>query len=160
MYPDLLGGVLSAVERQQLATVKFPLNHGLRFYKGDSPTARQFAALGRAGDSALQRRCQMLHLAASILSEYLPACDPDPVRGLSAKERFEQLFLAMPEGELRYRIPEELARSCGCRVRHFSRLFRERFGHSLTPKRTDLQLQKARELLVETNSKIIDVAMD
>jgi AraC-like DNA-binding protein len=49
---------------------------------------------------------------------------------------------------------------CRCSVRHVSRQIKSYFGHSLAPKKTELRLQKARELLEGTDAKIIDVAME
>ena len=66
----------------------------------------------------------------------------------------------MPEADLQHRKPQELAQRCGCSPRHFRRLFREHFGHSLMPKKTELRIDKAKQLLAQTNSKIIDVALE
>lgn len=158
VHPEMLVGILSAFERQQLAAS--PAKQPVRCFKHDTSLARQFETLCATATPPLKRRCDMLQLAAPILSEHLPARVPEPERFPSAKDRFVELFRQLPEAELQYRKPEELAKICGCSVRHFSRLFREHFGHPLTPKRTALRIQKARQLLVESNAKIIDVALD
>jgi AraC-like DNA-binding protein len=156
--PELLSGVLSAFERQQLqATLRGVKT--LHRFPPESAAAKQFESLSQPSVHPLHRRCQMLQLAAPILSEHLPA-QSAPERFLSARERFAQLFETMPEAELQNRSPEELAKLCGCSVRHFSRLFREHFGHSLLPQRTALRIQRARQLLAETDAKIIDVALE
>ncbi|MCG3147975.1 MAG: HTH-type transcriptional activator RhaR [Verrucomicrobiae bacterium] len=154
----MLSGVLTVLERQQLEAASQKSPPPRRF---DSTTvmAQQFANLSQPEVHPLHRRCQMLQLAAPILSEHLPTT-AKPERILPAKARFEQLFQKISEAELQYRKPEDLARLCGCSVRHFSRLFREHFGHSLTPKKTELRIQKAQQLLVESDAKIIDVALD
>jgi len=160
VYPELLVDMLSPVERQHLTTVPPPGNV-LCWFGADSPVAVQFEALCRLADkqARLQQRCLMLQLAAPILCELIPKPDATPDRVLSAKHRFQQIIQQMPEEELQYRTPAELARMCGCSVRHFSRLFREQFGHSLVPKQVELRLQKAQQLLAETDAKIIDVAL-
>jgi transcriptional regulator GlxA family with amidase domain len=79
---------------------------------------------------------------------------------ITARERFRELIGRIPASELERQSAEELARQCGCSERHFSRLFREHFGHSLVPRKIELRLQKASVLLQETDSKIIDVAME
>ncbi|HEY6169550.1 MAG TPA: helix-turn-helix domain-containing protein, partial [Verrucomicrobiae bacterium] len=54
----------------------------------------------------------------------------------------------------------DLARACGCSVRHFNRLFRQRFGSSFHTHQRELRLQRARQLLRESDSKITEVALD
>jgi AraC-like DNA-binding protein len=157
---DSLVGVLSAFEQQQLTALSSRPEQSVRWFRGDSDVARRFENLCEQSMPALKRRCQMLELAAPILCEHLPARTPPCNGALSAKDRFDALFREMPQAELQYRKPEELANRCGCGVRHFRRLFREHFGHSLVPKRTELRIDKAKQLLVETDAKIINVALD
>jgi transcriptional regulator GlxA family with amidase domain len=94
-----------------------------------------------------------------ILTEYLPPPAPETSTMLTAKQRFELLAKQMVKSEFQYQSPEELAKRCGCGVRHFSRLFRSYFGRSLVPKRIELCLHKAKQLLEESDAKIIDVAL-
>ena len=157
---DSLVGVLSAFEQQQLAVLTSRPEQFVRWFRGDSEVAQRFERLCEQTVPALNRRCQMLELAAPILCEHLPTDAPERDGAHSARDRFENLFREMPEAELQYRKPQELARLCGCGVRHFRRLFREQFGHSLMPKKTALRIDRAKQLLVETDAKIINVAMD
>jgi AraC-like DNA-binding protein len=160
VLPELLTGLLSAMEWQRLAAANAP-ESAPRHFAATSPLAQQFASMTRgAAGNTLLLRCQMLHLTAVVFAEHLPATDESGEANLSARERFEQLVLRMPAAELQYRSITELAKMCGCSVRHFSRLFRDYFGQSLAPKKTELRLQRAQSLLADTNAKIIDVAMD
>ena len=54
----------------------------------------------------------------------------------------------------------ELAGQLHCSERHFSRLFREEFNISLRARQTELRLQRARQLLTESDAKIINVAYE
>jgi len=53
-----------------------------------------------------------------------------------------------------------LASLCGCSARHFNRLFRSCFGISVRARQTQLRLIKARQLLSETEKKVLEIALD
>ncbi|MEI6085701.1 MAG: helix-turn-helix transcriptional regulator [Verrucomicrobiota bacterium] len=161
VFPELLTGTISATERQHLEEAAqlertFPLHRA-----ASSPFAQQFAVFSQQASTshALLVRCEMLRLSALILAVHLPPPAPQVSHVLNAKDRFEMLVAEMVESELHNRPPEELARQCGCGVRHFSRLFRSYFGRSFVPKRIELCLHKARQMLEESDAKIIDVAL-
>ena len=165
VFPELLTGTLTASERQQLEQAA-QLAHTFPGHRpAASPFAQQFALLVALGQPAntsqtLLARCEMLRLAALILTDLLPSPAPHSAATLTAKDRFELLMTQTVESELQQQPVEELARRCGCGVRHFSRLFRSYFGRSLVTTRIELCLHKAKQLLEESDAKIIDVAMD
>jgi hemolysin activation/secretion protein len=66
----------------------------------------------------------------------------------------------MSEAELATRSLTQLAEELHCSERHFSRLFREEFHISLRSRQTELRLQRARQLLAESDAKIISVAYE
>jgi AraC-like DNA-binding protein len=159
---ELLSGILTSSERMQLqATARNP-NFAFHTYAPNHQFAQRFACLTdkSSQNTGIVMRCEMLQLAALIFSEYLPRHSSIAQKGHSALERFETLFRESPEAEILQRPVEDLARHCCCSVRHFTRLFRDYFGESLVPKRTELCLLKARKMLVETDAKIIDVALE
>ncbi|MCS7049182.1 MAG: helix-turn-helix transcriptional regulator [Verrucomicrobiae bacterium] len=162
LIPEFLPGVLTPLERQQLdALARRDLATG-QAWPFDHPVSQQFDALVRHAQTgeSLVVRCQMLQLLGLILRDAkVPTVVPEPA-AITARDRFERLILQMPEADLQNETPASLAKRCGCSVRHFSRLFREYFGHSFVPKKTELRLIKARQLLLETDAKIIDVALD
>ena len=161
VVPDLLVGVLSSSERKQLETAPQHVHDFPRHLLAANPFVQQFAAFDKRASAGhtLLARCEMLHLSALMLTEHLsPASPPNHV--LTAKHRFAALVTQMVDGEFQRQTPEELARQCGCSVRHFSRLFRNYFGHSLVPTRIESNLHKAKGLLEDSSAKIIDVAMD
>lgn len=155
----LLSGVLSVWERQHLDALGDHVI--LQHFPASNPVARQFAELGvLARGPRLTQRCQMLQLAAPILTTHVPESPSHPAGLTTAQARFRQLVQQLPESELIRLSPTELARRCGCSVRHFSRLFRAHFGRSFKPRQKELRLEKACELLRDTNAKIIEVAFE
>jgi hemolysin activation/secretion protein/AraC-like DNA-binding protein len=54
----------------------------------------------------------------------------------------------------------ELAGQLHCSKRHFSRIFSEEFHIPLRARQTELRLQRARQLLLESDAKIINVAFE
>lgn len=161
ILPERLTGVLSASERQFLENLAhqdgFP-----RHLAATSLLAKRYGLLKEHASNGhgLLARCEMLQLLSLLLTDHLLPTDASPHVVLTSKERFEKLVKETVESELYHQPLEDLARQCGCSVRHFSRLYREHFGHSLVPKRIELSLHKAKQLLEESDSKIIDVAMD
>lgn len=123
ILPELLVGVLSAIERQYFTEFKPDHEQSLRVFGNDTALAQQFEKLGvpTASQPQLHHRCRMLLIASIILGEYLLQREEVASRAFSARARFEKLFAEMPEAELQYCSPEELALQCGCSVRHFSR---------------------------------------
>ena len=53
-----------------------------------------------------------------------------------------------------------MADHCRCTVRHFQRLFSQIFGIAVRKKQEQLRLLKAGQILVETNTKVRDVAKE
>jgi AraC-like DNA-binding protein len=156
---SLLAGVLSAWERQHLDAVSAQVV--LQRFAADNPVARQFAELcADPRPARLTQRCRMLQLAAPVLTSHLPAAPTPPAGIPTAQTRFEKLVQQLSESELTSLSPADLAKRCGCSVRHFSRLFRSHFGRSLKPRQNELRLDKACELLRETDAKIIEVAFE
>jgi AraC-like DNA-binding protein len=66
----------------------------------------------------------------------------------------------MLEAELAGKTLTELAEHLHCSERHFSRLFREEFGVPLRARQIELRLQRAQQLLGDSDAKIINVAYD
>ena len=66
----------------------------------------------------------------------------------------------MPEAELSQCSLRDLAGQLNCSERHFSRLFREEFGVPFRARQIELRLLHARQLLANSDDKIINVAYD
>lgn len=155
--PELLAGVLSATERQFFETQKAA--RALRIL----PAAAIPEALSRrpaGAEGALARRLRLLQCLAEVFGPDLPSAAARQSLSPSAAQRFETLMNQLTESELMDFTPSQLARRCGCSLRHFGRLFCSRFGESARTRQTTLRLQRAGLLLSSCDRKVIDVAME
>src|SRR4030095_15291938 len=83
-----------------------------------------------------------------------------PNSRLDASERFKEIIAAAPAAEIQDLSVTELALRCGCSERHVNRLFRAHFGFSLRARQTEVRLQKAQKLLLESDRKVLYVAIE
>jgi AraC-like DNA-binding protein len=160
VVPELLTGIVSLLESHQLQQASQTSRADV--FPGRHPMVEQFTALTRqaGADDHLAARCAMVHMSVSHLCG-AGSASPAPTRTeLNAANRIEALVRRIPAAEFQSISASKLARECGCSVRHFSRLFKARFGVTLLPKQIDLRLDRARLLLLETDAKIIHVSMD
>src|SRR5262249_46533441 len=134
----------------------------VRFLPASHLTARQFAEMIAQvkPSTGLLQRCDALCLAVAFFAEDLGRHKPPAAKSTYAMHRFRQLIQQMPEQQVINHTPEQLAQLCGCSLRHFGRLFRKHFGASLRTKQTESRLLMARQLLTDSDAKIIQVAME
>lgn len=158
--PELLNALLTLSEQQRLAIVSNSPEKEIRCLPANHPMAKQFTALMDSSENPLLQRCQMLALIATLFESNLkPLPQPEFIQA-SALAKFLELIQKTPEAELLICTPADLARRCGCSVRHFTRLFRTNFGASVRSKQTQLRLEKARQLLCDTDAKVHRIALD
>jgi len=160
--PELLGGFLTLSERHSLEAVVARDRPAVQFVPSGHPAAQRFAELVVWPPlcNGLFQRCEALYLAATFFAEDLTRHKPPQAKSTFALHRFRELIQQMPDKEILNQTPEQLAQLCGCSPRHFGRLFRRYFGVSLRTKQIELRLLMARQLLMDTDSKIIQVAME
>src|SRR6266536_507553 len=160
--PELLGGFLTLSERHSLESAVTRNRPAVQFVPSGHPVAQQFAELVVHPPlcNGLFQRCEALYLAATFFAEDLTRHKPPQAKSTFALHRFRELIQQMPDKEILNQTPEQLAQLCGCSPRHFGRLFRRYFGVSLRTKQIELRLLMARQLLMDTDSKIIQVAME
>lgn len=142
--PELVCGFFTLAENKALAGVG-PTD-AVRFLPSTHPVAQYFATLAalKAKSSSLAQRVQALSLVAALLDEDLIHIHPFAgTLGLSALQRFRQVVVAMSDVEITRHTPEELARLCGCSLRHFNRIFRRQFGDSFRHRREEVARQQA-----------------
>ena len=161
VQPDLLTGLLTLAERRRLEIRAASASPPLLYLGAESAPARQFTEIcsSKTTGNSLARRCQLLELAGGVLADELNSRGLRGHRIASARDRFSELIQGMTEAEFLIHRPEELAARCGCSRRHFSRLFRRHLGISIRAKQTQMRLIKARDLLADTNEKVMSVAM-
>jgi hemolysin activation/secretion protein/AraC-like DNA-binding protein len=160
VQPQYLNGVLTVAETHQLeAAPDSPLKQILAFSAAD-PVAQKFARLGELVHSdGLATRCALLQLWVSAVMGLMTSSVPES-GGNKLQERFRQLVGKMTEAELAEVSLADVAQKLHCSERHFSRLFREEFGVPFRARQIELRLQRARQLLIGSDAKIINVAYE
>ena len=160
--PDLLCGFFTLSERHFFESGTTGVLQETQFLPSTHPVTQQFAALAQVSSlsNSLTRRIQVLSLVATVFDKEVARHHAPEQLGATAHHRFTQLIAEMPDTEIINHSPEQLARLCGCSPRHFNRLFRQHFGASARSRQTELRLLKARQLLCDSDSKIIQVAME
>jgi AraC-like DNA-binding protein len=160
VQPQFLNGLLTVAEWHQFEILSSHSPAHGRPFTAHEPIGQKFAHIANQTRSdALTMRCALLQLWASAVSGLL-AAPADPAPGNKLRERFRQHIGRMLEAELSGRTLGELAEQLHCSERHFSRLFREEFGVPLRARQIELRLQRAQQLLADSDAKVINVAYD
>jgi len=159
--PQYLNGLLTVAEWHQVENLQQKPVPPVSFFAADQPLAQRFTRLAeQPRREGLPLRCGLLQLWANAIAELLPPPALEPPGSNKLRERFQQLVGRMPEAELSQRTLRDLAGQLNCSERHFTRLFRESFGVPFRTRQIELRLQRARQLLADSNAKIINVAFD
>jgi len=159
VQPQFLNGLLTVAEWHQLEMVR--ATPFFLHFTANEPTGQKFAHIANQTRSdGLTMRCALLQLWASAVSGLLAAPPADSAHINRLRERFRQVIGHMMEAKLATCERGELAGQLHCSERHFSRLFREEFGVPLRARQIELRLQRARQLLSDSDAKVIDVAYD
>lgn len=161
-HPSGLTDLLSLLEREHLDEAVASSKSEGWLLSGEHPCSAAFAEFCKAktNEDSLERRCKALAVVAMALSPELAGLKPISPGTRSAAERFAQLIQQLSEEEIVRKSPKDLARLCGCSLRHFTRLFHEKFGQTVRDRQTQLRLRKAQQLLCESDAKIINIALD
>ena len=161
VQPQYLNGLLTVAEWHQLEVAPNNLSSHVSIFAAGEPLAQRFTRLAeQTQQKGLPVRCGLLQLWANAVAGLLPAPAMESTGGGRLRERFRQLVGQMPEAELSQCSLRDLAGQLNCSERHFSRLFREEFGVPLRARQIELRLQRARQLLTNSDAKIINVAYD
>jgi AraC-like DNA-binding protein len=99
-------------------------------------------------------------MISSELEQAQPDQDSHETVSSDSKMRLQLFLKQTPSSELLEMNFSELAQRTHCSSRHLGRIFHEMVGMSFGEKRAELRLERARELLATTNSKIVDVALE
>ncbi|MBN2505445.1 MAG: helix-turn-helix transcriptional regulator [Verrucomicrobia bacterium] len=156
----LLSGLLTLRELRHLdrhAAHGSPRAHR---FPGSSPVAAAFAILDALPRPrhGLGPRLQMLQVAATFFDPRWPTSRGAHGAFLTSAQRIRVLVQQLTEGEVLAHSAVQLATRCHCSPRHFNRLFARQVGVSFRAKQAELRLQKARQLLLETNQPILQVS--
>lgn len=162
VIPQRLNGLITVVEWRQLEQVSTKSAPRIFHYAANEVLAQRFArlaALPHQGNIAV--RSALLQLWASCVSTVLPGFGEQPVgREKNLRDAFREFISKISEKELGTSTLAELAAQLNCSERHFSRLFCLEFGRSLQACQTEWCLQRAQQLLLDSNAKISSVAYD
>ena len=161
VQPQYLNGLLTVAEWHQLEVAPNNLTSQVSIFTAAEPLAQRFTRLvEQTQRGGLPMRCGLLQLWANAITGLLPAQAMESAEGDRLHERFRQLVGQMPEAELSQCSLRDLAGQLNCSERHFTRIFREEFGVPLRARQIELRLQRARQLLTNSDAKIINVAYD
>ena len=160
--PRLLSGFFTLAERHSLEEEQATARNQAEFLPASAVLTHRFAAIldrRRSEGAGLAQRAELLALAAAFFEAGKALPRFSSALFTSAQHRFERLISERPEVEIVEQTAEELAKRCGCSSRHFNRLFREHFGESLRSRQTAMRLLQARQMLLDTNQKVREVAL-
>jgi hemolysin activation/secretion protein/AraC-like DNA-binding protein len=157
--PQLLNGVLAMADCRQLEAAAAspgpalicPASHAL---------AQKFTTLTtQPGRSSLNIRCRLLQIWAEAIAGLLHDAAQSEDAG-DLRHRFRHLLTEISQAELASCSLADLAGQLHCSERHLSRMFREEFGLPFRVQQTELRLMRARQILADSNAKIINVAYE
>jgi hemolysin activation/secretion protein/AraC-like DNA-binding protein len=161
VQPQYLNGLLTVAEWHQLEVAPNNLTSQVSIFTAGEPLGQRFTRLAEQTQrEGLPMRCGLLQLWANAITGLLLAPAKESAGGGRLYERFRQLVGQMPEAELSQCSLRDLAGQLNCSERHFSRLFREEFGVPFRARQIELRLLHARQLLTNSDDKIINVAYD
>ncbi len=158
--PELLTGILSLSERHFFANIGLHGNLAARVLPASPELAGHFEGSDCEAEPTLVCRSKLLQFIGETFGEEISRQSPPSAKAFQAADRFEVLIRQLTDSDLLNFTPSQLARRCGCSLRHFGRLFYNRFGLSLRARQTRLRLQKAGLLLSDSGSKVINVALE
>ena len=161
VLPQYLNGLLNVVEWHQLEVAPRNPSPPASFFTADEATGQKFTRLAEPPfNNRLPMRCALLQLWAGAVAGWLTSPAPASSGGNKLRDHFLELVGQMTEAELSECTLADLSRQLHCSERHFSRLFRDEFGVPFRARQIELRLQRARQLLADSNAKIISVAYD
>jgi len=159
--PELLSGLLTLSELQQLETAKARRKSTVRRLLPGDAVADEYGKLEEQNGASndLLRRSQMLQVAARFFAREWRKPRLSNKTFLPAHKRIEMLMHQLTEAEILDHSVTELAARCNCSPRHFNRLFIQNVGVSFRAKQAELRMLKAQQMLAETDEKIMTVAL-
>ena len=160
VIPERLAGLITLVEGDMLKVAK--QENAVRIFPPHSPvtTAMMELQAGR-NRNGLRFRLKLCQLFVEMAGNDLEQIEriPSDEDAFDAKTRLQLFLKQTPSNELLELDFNELAQKIHCTARHLSRIFHDVVGMSFSRKRTELRLERSRELLAAGNAKIVEVAL-
>ena len=160
--PELLEGLLTPTEREKFHKLALQPRYATHILSADSQVAKAFAVVSPAvsNGNALLARTELARILALAFARELTHPVPSPTTVLSSRLRLKALMNQVPQAEFLQLTARDLACRCGCSLTHFNRSFRRLFGTSLSRKQQEIHLLRARELLLETTTRVEAIAAE
>lgn len=161
--PDTIVGVFTVSDRFQVALPVDPGSSSARVLPPQEAFAKEFNTLRstRVANTSLVFRCQLLGFAVRVLNSLESQTTQDPTTATKTPtvRRLGILVQKLSDTDLIRFNGEQLASHCGCSVRHFRRLFKQVMGVSLQEKQSELRMLKAKQMLLESDLPVVEVAL-
>lgn len=160
--PELLEGLLTPTEREKFHKLALQPRYATHILTTDSQAARAFSAVSPPvnNGNALLTRTELARILALAFAREMTQPVPSPTTVLSSRLRLKALMNQVPQSEFLQLSARDLAGRCGCSLTHFNRSFRRLFGTSLSRKQQEIRLLRARELLLETTTRVEAIAAE
>jgi AraC-like DNA-binding protein len=160
--PELLDGLLTPTEREKFHKLALQPQYAASILAANTQAARAFSSIAPSASNgnALLARTELARILALAFARELTHPVPSPTTVLSSRLRLKALMNQVPEAEFLQLSARDLAGRCGCSLTHFNRSFRRLFGTSLSRKQQEIQLLRARELLLETTARVEAIAAE
>jgi AraC-like DNA-binding protein len=159
--PERLTGMLALTEHSFLQGAACKDRFAWQVFPADNPVSARLSALRSGPDiGGCRLRLQLLQLFIEAFGKELQREEERVEGAADAKERLRAFLSQTPASDLLHMNFAELVRIARCTRRHLSRIFHEVVGMSFRDKHIELRLARACELLVTTESKVVDIALE
>lgn len=159
--PMRLMGLMTLAEQTYFRAAACQRGFLARMMTPDQPLAARLRELlkNRTQTGSLFR-LQLLQIFVEFFGEELSQEFVEPESGTGAKQRLSEFLKTTQTSDLINLSFSHLVDISRCTPRHLSRIFREVVGMSFRDKQAELRLTQACDLLVNTELKIVDVALE
>jgi AraC-like DNA-binding protein len=159
VQPQYLNGLMSVAEWQHLEVASVsPLKRVSIFSATESVAQKFLQIVDLPHDHGLWQRCAMLQIWSGALQDLLDAPVTEAAVGSKLNKRVRNLIGKMTEAELADASLADLAAQVNCCTRQFSRLFRKEFGVTFHSRQIELRLQRAHQLLADSDTQVRNIA--
>lgn len=154
-------GLLSLREQNFLKQAAGARDLAVRVLPATSAISQHFKNLRlNPGATNSSMRLQLLQLFLDAFDWEVDGAAAPCKTWADGRGRLRQILNQLPVSELVELTVSDLAPMMSCSPRHVNRLFREELGASFREKQVELRLAKACELLITSNAKVVDVALE
>ena len=159
VQPQYLNGLMSVAEWQRLEVESVSPLKRVSIFSATEPVSQKFLQIvDLPHNHGLWQRCTMLQIWSGALQDLLSAPVTEAAVGSKLNQLVRNLIGKMTGAELADVSLTDLAARVNCCTRQFSRLFRKEFGVTLHSRQIELRLQRAQQLLTDSDTKVRNIA--